>query len=113
MIKRNLLLGLSLNVEFLRRNTPAILVLALGVAVVAYVFEILPQRISQQLMAGPTVTETGKITSVSGRWSTVQLPHDLILIPSTSAFQIGDSVEVQHVDGYPGRVKSVRLARGS
>jgi hypothetical protein len=108
MRKPGRLSRLSCYVETLWRDKLVIGVLVFGVGAILYVFVVLPRQVMQELRSQPAVTESGRVTSVTGRWSTVQLAHGSVLIPANPSLHIGDTVEVQHTDGFPGRVKSIR-----
>lgn len=94
-------------VETLWRNKLAVLILAAAIAMIFYVFDVLPKQQMQEFRTQPTVTESGKVIALGRESITVQLAQGPISTPTTLSVRVGEIVEVQHMKEFPARVVSV------
>lgn len=101
---------MKLGIETLWRNKLAAVVLALAIATIIYVFDVLPGQQMREFRSQPTVTESGKVIALGRESITVQLAHGSISTPTTLTVHVGDTVEVQHMKEFPARVVSIRCA---
>ena len=99
---------MKLGIEALWRNKLAAVVLALAIAAIIYVFDVLPGQQMWEFRSQPTVTESGKAIALGRKSITVQLAHGSISTPTTLTVRVGDTVEVQHMKEFPARVVSIR-----